>query len=344
MRIVEVARSTPGRIAAAICGLGAVVFILRNIGWHTVGHAIHECAAYFPAVLALEIMILACSTLSLRALYGDAATRVPPRQYVRAALVGYAIQGLFPAGRAAAEAARATMLAKWVGAGRAGAAAARMQAVVLLANAVISVPAAVATALLGAPSWLPIAIAANAAFTAALGVTVLLLGRHVRVGTWLGKRIKRVRSFGADVDAVLEREPIVPMRAIGWEVAGRCVQVVQHGLLLYCISGVFGLGPSLSAEGIHLVGAAIGDLIPAQIGAIEGNFTLAASALSLSAASAVSIALIVHLAQLTWVIVGLVVPLVWPAAARLLDRADKREHRVLAVLELERDEPGRGRQ
>ena len=315
MRIIELARATPGRVAAAICGVGAVVLILRGLGWHTVGNAIVECAAYFPAVLALEIVILACSTLSLRALYNSAGALVPPRQYARAALIGYAIQGLVPAGRAAAEAARATLLAKWVGAGRAGAAAARMQAVVLIANGLISIPAAIVTGIVVGPTWLPLAIAINAAFTMSLGVTLLVIGRRARVGARLGRRVKRVRSFGAEVDAVLEREPVLPTRAIAWELAGRVVQVFQHGLLLYCVSGVFGVQLALTAEGVHLVGAAVGDLIPAQLGAIEGNFTLAASALGLTAAKAVSIALIAHLAQLAWVIVGSLVPIVWPQAA-----------------------------
>jgi hypothetical protein len=66
-------------------------------------------------------------------------------------------------------------------------------------------------------------------------------------------------------------------------------------------------------EGVHLVGAAVGDLMPSQLGTTEANFTLAAAALALPAASAVSIALLAHLAQILWVLVGAVVPVVWPA-------------------------------
>jgi len=316
MSVLDLARSAPGRAIAALCGLAAVAFILHRLGLSTVGHAIASCAAYFPLVLVFELGILTCSTFSLRALYGDAAYAVPPSQFIRAALIGYAVQGLVPAGRAAAEAARASLLARFVGVGRAGAAAARMQAVLLVANGLIAVICTFATLYVMGATWLPLAVAFNAVLTLGLGSALFLIARHARIGGWLGRRFKRARAFGEEVDAVLERDTTIPVRAIAWEFTGRTIQVVQHGILIYCVAGVFGLLPSLTAEGIHLVGAMVGDLIPAQLGAIEGNFTLASQSLGLSAAGAVSIALIVHLAQLAWVVVGSLVPLVWTAASR----------------------------
>lgn len=311
MPLTDAARSTPGRAAAAIFGIGAVVLILRGLGLDAVGRAVAQCAPYLPLVVALEACVLACSTMSLRALYRDAARDIPKQQFVRATLVGYAVQGLVPAGRAAAEATRASLLSRWIGGGRAGAAATRMQAVVLIANGLVSIPAATAAALTGYTRWLAFAIAINAGVTLALGSTLLIVSQRAHIGAWLGRHIKRVRTFGADLDAALEREPRLPVRAIAWELSGRVVQVGQHALLIACVGGVVGIVPALCAEGIHLVGAAVGDLVPAQLGATEGNFTLAAGALGLTRASAVSIALIAHLAQLVWVVVGSLVPLVW---------------------------------
>lgn len=312
-RILEAARSTPGRAAASLAGIAAAALIARQLGLATIAAALRGSGPYVPAILALEAGILACSTMALRALYGAAAARVPPSQSVRAALIGYAVQGLVPAGRAAAEAARAALLASWVGAGTAGAAATRMQGVVLVANGLVSIPAAIVAAISVHAYWLPLAIAINAGITLALGTSLLFVARRVHVGAWLGRRFERAGAFGTELDAALQRAPGLPWRAIAWETAARAVQVVQNGILIVCVGGVLGLVPALCAEGVHLVGAAVGDLIPAQLGATEGNFALAADALHISSASAVSVALLAHLAQLVWVLVGACVPLVWRA-------------------------------
>jgi hypothetical protein len=310
-KIVDLARSTPGRIAAAIAGIGAVTLIIRGLGLHEITDAIAGCGPYFFLVILFEAGVLACSTLALRSLYGMSAASVPTGQFVRAALLGYAVQGLVPAGRGAAEVTRASLLARWVGGGRAGAAAARMQAVVLVVSGIIAVPAGIACAVLTDSPWLPVAVSISGAVALALGLGLFAIARRARVGAWLGRRVKRAAEFGSDLDAALSRESGLPWRAIGWECLGRVVQVAQQAALIACVGGAIGLTTALCSEGIHLVGAAVGDLIPAQLGATEGNFTLAASALGLPRASAVSIALLAHLAQLVWVIVGSLVPLVW---------------------------------
>ena len=224
------------------------------------------------------------------------------------------MQGLVPIGRAAAaEATRASLLARWVGAGRVPAAAAtRMQSVVLAANAAISIPAAIAVLVVVGPGM-------------ARARDRHQRGRHARarprpargralggkIGAWLGRRSSRARAFGAELDGALAGDSSVPWRAIAWESTGRLAQVAQNAVLIACVGGVVGVGTAFCAEGIHLVGAAVGDLVPAQLGATEGNFTLAAGALGLSHASAVSIALLAHVTQLVWVSVGSIVPLVW---------------------------------
>jgi hypothetical protein len=256
---------------------------------------------------------LACTLGALRSLYGDAAARVPLSQLVRAGLIGYAVMGLVPVGRPAAEITRASLLSRWVGAGRAGAAAARVEAVALVANGCISIPAALAALALVGATWLPLAIAINAVATLSLGGSVLFFTKRSRIGAWLGRRHARVAKFGSELDAAFADQDTIPMRALAWELGGRVVQLVQNGVLVACVGGAVGLREAACSQGIHLVGAAVGDLIPAQLGATEGNYTLAASALGLTAAAAVSIALVAHLAQLFWVGVGSLVPLLWRA-------------------------------
>jgi hypothetical protein len=184
MHLVDAARSTPGRVAAVIAGVGGVALIVHGLGIGVVAEALAGCAPYFALVVMLEVFILVCTTMSLRALYGVRARRVPARQLARAALVGYAAQGIVPPGRAAAEAARASLLSRWVGVGFARAAAARMQAIVLVANGLVSVAAAVAATVALGASWVPLALALYAGVTLSLGVALLIVLR----GAWLGRR------------------------------------------------------------------------------------------------------------------------------------------------------------
>jgi hypothetical protein len=221
--------------------------------------------------------------------------------------------GLVPAGRAVAEVTRASLLTRWVGAARAAAAAARIQVATLIANGIISIAAVVAVVVsASAPAWLPLAIAGNGAVTLALGASVLLAARR-RPGAWLGRVVPRAQGFGADLDDVLQAEPALPAGAIGWELLGRFFQVAQNAVFLACVGGEPTLSRALTSEGIHLVGAALGELIPGQLGATEGNYTLAAGALALPVASAVAIALLAHISQLVWVLAGSLVSVTWPA-------------------------------
>jgi hypothetical protein len=309
------ARSLPGRLAAFVIGIGAVALIVRGIGVSLVGEALVNAAPYFPLILVLEACVVACSVRALRTLYGDAAQRVPVKAFVRAGLVGYAVAGIVPAGSAAGDATRAALLARYVGAGRAGGAAARMHAVALVANGIISVPCGLAAAFATGASWLVLAIAINAAVCLALGLGLLAIATRGRIGAWLGRRWRRATEFGAELDASMVGERVVPYRAIAWEMLGRCAQVAQNGVLVLCVGGALGLVPALCSEGIHLVAAMVGYIVPANLGATEGNYTLAGSALGLATASAVSIALLAHLAQLAWVIVGSIVLLARPVAS-----------------------------
>lgn len=311
-QVVAAARSPVGRVVTGAVGLGLILLIVNGIGWQAVAASVAGAAVLFPLVAALEMVQLACTMSALRSLYRPA--RAPFWQLVRAGLIGYAVMGLAPAGRAVAEVARASMLSRFVGVGRATAAATRIQGAALLGNALITVPA-IAAAFLSrsqAPWWLPLAIAGNFVLVTSLGLSVLAATR-AGVGAWLGRKMPKAQKFGEGLDEALSGEPWLPVGAVAWETAGRVFQVVQCGVLLACVGGVPSVSNSLVSEGTLLVGGAIGDLVPAQLGATEGYYGLSASALGITAANAVAIALLAHLAQLLWVVVGTVVSVVWPA-------------------------------
>ena len=300
-------RTPAGRAIAAACAVVAVSAIVAHLGVAQVGQALRTSASRFPLVLLLEVCILSCTMMALRSLYGAEAGKVPASQLLRAGLVGYAVMGLLPAGRAVAEVSRAAMLSRFVGPRLAAAAALRMQGVALLANAATSVLCAAALlSALGPSSLLTLAIAGNFVVTAALGSAALLLGGNARVARWIGRQVAPDQLDDAQASRGL------PLSAIGWEFTGRMVQVAQNAVLVVAVGGALGLTPALGSEAVHLVGVAVGELVPAQLGFTEANYTLSAAALGLPAASAVAIALLAHLAQLCWVVVGSIVAALWP--------------------------------
>lgn len=298
------------RVFAALIGLVAVSILLRNAGVDSVLETLWNAVLYFPWVVLLEGAILACSTLSLWTLYRDDRHRIPVSTLIRAGLVGYSVMGLVPAGRTMAESTRAVMLSRHVGAPRAAAAAAQMQGIVLLGNAGICVPVLMAMLLMAGISIPTGLLAGNLLVTGTLGMGIFLLARHSRVGEWLGRWIPGIREFGEKLDAHLCSGDLLPRSALAWELCGRLLQVFQNGILVVAVGGRAGALPALCSEAIHLVGAAAGDLIPGQLGATEINYRLSAGVLRLQPVDALSIALLAHLAQLVWVVVGLLVSLV----------------------------------
>jgi hypothetical protein len=69
-----------------------------------------------------------------------------------------------------------------------------------------------------------------------------------------------------------------------------------------------------------LVGGALGDLIPGQLGATEAALVVGAAALGLTAASAATLALLIHGAQLVLALACTALSFAVPGAPRLSPR------------------------
>ncbi len=306
-------QSLPGRLALATLGLCGVAILIHRASGQSVLAALTAAAVYFPIVVVLEGAMLACEALALWLLYGDARHQLRPAVMARAALVAYPMMVLLPMGRAAAEAMRAGLLAPYTSSARAAAAATRMQGISLVANAAISLPCALAALLLLGPSVLPAAIAANGCAVFFLGASVLYGGRRAGLGAWLGRLFKRVGKSGSQFDQHLREGATIPPRAVLGAFASRVLQFTQYMVLLRAVGGQLGLVRGLTAQGIHLVGSAMGDFIPGHLGVTEASYSIWSSALSLSAGTALAIALLAHLSQACWATLGSVAALVWPA-------------------------------
>src|SRR4029453_13699901 len=79
------------RIACAILGTAVLAASVWAAGAPAVLASLGASVHALPLLALLEAVMVACSTLALRALYGEAASLVPARQWVRAGALGYAL-------------------------------------------------------------------------------------------------------------------------------------------------------------------------------------------------------------------------------------------------------------
>lgn len=303
-----------GKWLLLVMGVIAVGALVRESGPAKVGAVLIGAGAHLPIIVLLEAAWISMDTLAVRAMLGEHGKKAPPGLYVRSGMVALSIMVLLPAGRAGGEVARAALLGPYVGSARAGAAAARINGVTLVANALISIPCFVAIAMVvGAGDKLSLAVLGNAAVTAFLGLGILIVTRTAKVGGFLGKRFRSMVHWGPAFDEALREMPAIPYRAVALCFFGRVIQMFQYAVILHAVGGALTLTSGLVSQGIHLVGAALGDMVPNQVGFNEGAYRVFAEALGLGddPARAVSIALVGRIAQLTVAAVCFTVTAFW---------------------------------
>lgn len=287
--------------ALAIVGLGLIAYFVRDAGPERVARVLLGSAEWLPVIVGFGIVQATSDVLALRNLLGEVGGRVPRVAWVRTSAVAYAMTILLPAGRAAGEVTRGALLSAYVGGAPAATAAARLQASYLLANGVISIAAWLAVASgAGFGSTLSLLLAANTLLLALVAVGILALLRGDRAGRSIEKIRARLstRSNDAPLDPELRRR--FPWRAAAICTAGRVAQVAQYAAFLAAVGGIPSVRGALIALGIHIIGATAGDMVPNQLGAVDGAYRAFAPALGLASdpAKALSIAFVGHAAQL----------------------------------------------
>ncbi len=296
-------------------GLAALVLLVRGAGPERVLATVLEAGIWLPWILLLEVLFFGMDAVALRRILGGRGGSVPLAVWVRTALVQYGVMQLLPAGRTGGEVARAAGFAPYVGAAHAAAAAARLQAATLLGNTIISIPCWVAVAFAtGSGSGLAWAVLVNGLVTLGIGGTIVLITRRSRLGAWLGRRFPMLASHGPSFDAAL-REPSPWIPVLLATTAGRLFQTVQYGLIFVSVGGAWTAQRALVAQGIHLVGAGMGDMVPNQVGITEGAYAVFAGALGLAegTATAIGIALVARICQFSLAGVCLLVSALWKA-------------------------------
>lgn len=296
-----------------VVGLALVAYFVWTTGPRLVLAALRDAGPYVPFLAALEGIVVFTDIGAIVTLLGPDARRVSARGWLRSSSLAYGCSILLPAGRTASEAARASVLAAYVGGLRAATAAAQLQASALVADGLISGIAALVVLDLHNSHQLPALLGGNLLLTAAGGATLLVLIRNRRVAGALGRRFPRLFArFAAG-----EGEPYTwGFGSCAWSFVGRAIQVFEFGIALLAVGGTLDATNAFVAFGIHAVTATIGVAVPNQVGVADGAYVLFADTLGFAGAPARALALmlVVRATQVGLALVCFFVPVLVRAA------------------------------
>jgi hypothetical protein len=287
-----------GRWALLLAGTLAIGWLVHSVGFHRVLEVLASAGPLLPLIFVLEASWVLCEGVGFLVLLGPDVRRLPLRVWYQGTLAHYVTMTILPVGRAGAEVVRGTMWGPFVGRSEAASSAALFQAAALFGNALISLTCAGFAACRSAP-LLTSVLFGNAAVTGVLGVMIYLgLARAQKLTQF--KLLKRFASFGDDIVEGFRRSRPRHVSALAVVTAGRLVQTVEFGVIMLAVSGSLSWEKMFLAEGIHLIGAGLGDMVPNQVGVQEGAYRAFAPALGFGAEpeKAIAVALLARFAVL----------------------------------------------
>lgn len=290
---------TIGRVVLLIGGIIAIAILVRNAGPAKVAAVLRDAWIFFPVLVACEIAMVACDVSCVRWQIGPERTKIPFRSWIHSSTFAYALQILFPAGRPAGEIARGSVLGRHVGYPRAIAASVAYQCSNLYAVATLSINTAVLSyAYMGpAAGSLPKFALLNAAIVFFFGTFFGRMLRSTRAADFIMKRFKLDEASKDDLRVAVKHHS-VPRGAL-FCMVGRTIQLGQYGIAVLAIGGKFGLVPAAVAHGIQLFGATIGDLIPNQLGAVEGTYSAFSDVMQLTPERVLALPLLIRITQIS---------------------------------------------
>jgi dUTPase len=275
---------------------------------------------WLPLILLMETGQILVDFVVLRAILGSDWRAIPLRVRIRVCAVAYSMMILLPAGRAAGDVTRGALLAKYVGAARAAAAGAQLWASYIFANAFISAADCVIVGFsLGWRSPLALLLAGNTVLMLLISGALLAMLWDGRLGRWIERVRQRFVSSPREARTGLPSHSTPAWRGIAVCSIVRLIQVAQYGVIVCAVGGAIGVRSAFLVHGVHLVAATVGDMVPNQLGVVDGAYRAFAGVIGFAATPerALSIAFVERIAQLTLALVCLVVAVV--TAARVDD-------------------------
>lgn len=304
------------RAALLVAGLGLVAYFVVSSGPGQVLVALRAAGPVLPLLAALELVAALTDARAFASLTGRDAKQVDVGGWLRSSAASYVCLTLLPAGRTASEVARASVLARYVGALRAATAAAQLQASALVADGVISAIAAlVVVGAVERSHHLPELLAGNVVIALGGGVGLLVLIQQPRVAAALARRFPRLFAKLVSGEG---RPHTWGVDACVWSFVGRLAQVLEHGLAVHAVGGKLDVPTAAVAYGIHVVGATIGVAFPNQVGVADGAYVLFADTLGFAGVPARALAamLAIRATQVALALGCLLVPLLVGARER----------------------------
>jgi lysylphosphatidylglycerol synthase-like protein len=292
------------QVGLAVAGIAGVAWIVVDAGPARMLAALGAAVTVFPLVLVLEGLRVVADALLTRQLLGTSASHVPLGALLRAQLVAYPAATLLPAGRTAGEAIKAILLRRHVGIERAAAAAVIAPAIALYGTAVVSIPCILAVYAIIGWSTFTGAVVLQAVTAVALGTLLVVATRRRELGRAIARVSRRFGVAATAVQDVIRDEPPIRPSALLAAVANRAAMVLQILIVAAATGAAGSLVYGLAVAGAHFVGAAAGEMVPGQLGATDAAQALVADDLGTARAAAVAVALVLHAAQLCWVVVG----------------------------------------
>jgi hypothetical protein len=293
------------RILVAIAAVLALAFVVRAVGTDEVLASVRLAAPWLPLAALLELGRIGLDAVATRSVLGPAGRGIPLVRLFVLHLMTHGIMNVMPAGRGTSEAAKAMLLADDLGTETAVSMGTTNQANVLLSSAFFSLPCALAAHLALASAPLTLAILGHFAVLFAAGFGLRVLQTHPRAVQWLAGLLPR---WSARVHAFAEASRRTPTLA-AWPIAammlGRLLQTGEYAVLAHGVGLEVSAPAAFAVQGLNLVAAAVGVLVPGQLGSAEAIFALAADALGTTPAMAVSIALLAHTVSLGFASIGL---------------------------------------
>ena len=287
------------KAAFLLVGIGLLVYLINAAGPAQVLDSLRRAGPYLPILLVFDIGWFAIEAWAHRVVLGDDGKKIPLVFFIRTVFISYAFLVLMPLGRAGAEVSKIVNFKKYISTGSATAAATNMQGVSLLANCVTSLCCGAASgALLGWGHVLTMLIFGNGILVAVLGSAVLLISRGSRIGQRLSNWFPKFAGSSQDFDSALRVPRSRLLKSCALCVLARMSQTTQYGLMLLAVGGSLTFLTAFLAQGVHLVGAGLGDFVPNQMGVHEFAFNYSAAALNLEKADALAIPLLARASQL----------------------------------------------
>jgi hypothetical protein len=284
-------------LLASLACLAGFAFMFFQLDIAAVSSTLRSLERIWPWILLLELCRLACEVLTTRSLLACAGAKLPFSRLMRGQLMGQACDVLMPLGRTSAETAKAVLYSRYVGTPVASAVATTMQLAVLAANCSWVIVSYFPSRSLGVSATVRAGLITYAALTLSLVLAVVLFA----AAPWARRASERLPVVHASLERLAQLLLSTPRAlcfAVLSQLLGRLVQASQLALIAATLGAQIAPAHVWTLEAVYMVGAALGELVPAQLGTADAALVVVAPALGLSAVAAFSAILGLRAVQL----------------------------------------------